>query len=51
MCNKVEKLKDSYSSAVKGDFDYMVVSPETEPVAKKINKIRYFSKPMPVLKA
>jgi pantetheine-phosphate adenylyltransferase len=37
---EVEELKDSFGSAVMDDFDYIVVSPETEPVAKKINRIR-----------
>jgi pantetheine-phosphate adenylyltransferase len=37
---EVEELKNSYGSALKDDFDYIVVSLETEPVAKKINKIR-----------
>ena len=37
---EVEELKDSYGSALKDDFDYIVVSPETEPTARKINKIR-----------
>ena len=37
---KVEKLNDLCGSAIYDDFDYIVVSPETEPVAVRINKLR-----------
>lgn len=37
---KVEKLNDLCGSAIYDDFDYIVVSPETEPVAERINKLR-----------
>jgi pantetheine-phosphate adenylyltransferase len=37
---RVEKLNDLCGSAVYDDFDYIVVSPETEPVAVRINKLR-----------
>ena len=37
---KVEKLNDLCGSAIYDDFDYIVVSPETEPVADRINMLR-----------
>lgn len=37
---KVEKLNDLCGSAIYDDFDYIVVSPETEHVAERINKLR-----------
>jgi pantetheine-phosphate adenylyltransferase len=37
---RVEKLNDLCGSAIYDDFDYIVVSPETEPVAERINKLR-----------
>lgn len=37
---KIVKLDDMYGSAIDEPFDYLVVSPETEPVAERINKIR-----------
>jgi pantetheine-phosphate adenylyltransferase len=33
-------LKDPYGPTIHEDFDYIVVSPETNPVALKINSIR-----------
>ena len=36
----IEKLEDPYGSALTGDYDYIVVSPETFPVAVKINELR-----------
>jgi pantetheine-phosphate adenylyltransferase len=36
----IEKLDDPYGSALTGDYDYIVVSPETFPVAVKINQLR-----------
>jgi pantetheine-phosphate adenylyltransferase len=37
---EVEKICDDYGSAITDDYDYIVVSPETEPVAQIINGIR-----------
>lgn len=37
---RVEKLDDLCGSAINEDYDYIVVSPETEPVAQRINKLR-----------
>jgi pantetheine-phosphate adenylyltransferase len=37
---RVEKLNDLCGSAIFDDFDYIVVSPETEPVAERINMLR-----------
>jgi pantetheine-phosphate adenylyltransferase len=37
---RIEKLEDLCGSAIDEPFDYIVVSPETEPVAERINKIR-----------
>lgn len=36
----ISKLNDSYGPSLEGDFDYIVVSPETYPVALKINCLR-----------
>jgi pantetheine-phosphate adenylyltransferase len=36
----IVRLNDPYGPTVREDFDIMVVSPETHPVALKINKIR-----------
>ncbi len=36
----IEKLEDPYGSALTGDYDYIVVSPETFPTAVKINELR-----------
>ncbi len=36
----IVRLDDPYGPTVNDDFDYIVVSPETHPVALKINKIR-----------
>lgn len=36
----IEKLNDLCGSALYDHFDYIVVSPETEPVARRINKLR-----------
>jgi pantetheine-phosphate adenylyltransferase len=36
----IVKLDDPYGPTIKEDFDYIVVSPETHPVALKINSIR-----------
>lgn len=36
----IVKLNDPYGPTIHEDFDYLVVSPETHPVALKINKIR-----------
>jgi pantetheine-phosphate adenylyltransferase len=37
---EVIKLNDRYGPTLKEDFDYIIVSPETYPVAIKINSIR-----------
>jgi pantetheine-phosphate adenylyltransferase len=37
---EVEMLHDVYGSAIEEDYDYIVVSPETEHVACKINEVR-----------
>lgn len=36
----IVRLDDPYGPTIKEDFDYIVVSPETHPVALKINTIR-----------
>lgn len=36
----ISKLNDPYGPTLDGDFDYIVVSPETYPVALKINRLR-----------
>lgn len=37
---KIIKLHNRYGTTLTEDFDYIVVSPETYPVAQQINKIR-----------
>lgn len=37
---KIVKLNDSFGPTIREDFDIIVVSPETRPVALKINEIR-----------
>ena len=37
---EIIKLNDPYGSTFEEDFDYLIVSPETYPVALKINSIR-----------
>lgn len=37
---EITKLNDPYGPALEEDFDYIIVSPETYPVALKINSIR-----------
>jgi pantetheine-phosphate adenylyltransferase len=37
---RVEKLNDLCGSAIDDDYDFIVVSPETEPVAHRINRLR-----------
>jgi pantetheine-phosphate adenylyltransferase len=37
---RIEKLEDPYGTAAEEDYDYIVVSPETFPVAVKINELR-----------
>jgi len=37
---EVTKLNDPYGPALEEDFDYIIVSPETYPVALKMNRIR-----------
>lgn len=37
---RIEKLNDLCGSAISEDFDYIVVSPETEPIALRINQLR-----------
>jgi pantetheine-phosphate adenylyltransferase len=36
----IMKLEDPYGSALTEDYDFIVVSPETYPVAVKINELR-----------
>lgn len=36
----IVKLEDPYGSALTEDYDFIVVSPETHPVAAKINQLR-----------
>ncbi len=40
ICPVIVRLDDSYGPTIHDDFDFLVVSPETFPVALKINKIR-----------
>ncbi|MBP2030111.1 pantetheine-phosphate adenylyltransferase [Methanohalophilus levihalophilus] len=37
---RIQKLEDPYGTTLTGTYDYIVVSPETLPVAHKINEIR-----------
>ncbi len=37
---EIVRLDDPYGPTIRDDFDYIVVSPETHPVALKINGIR-----------
>ncbi|HHV25199.1 MAG: phosphopantetheine adenylyltransferase [Methanosarcina sp.] len=37
---EITKLNDPYGSTLEDDFDFIIVSPETYPVALKINSIR-----------
>lgn len=37
---EITKLNDPFGPTIEDDFDYIVVSPETYPVALKINRIR-----------
>jgi pantetheine-phosphate adenylyltransferase len=37
---EITKLNDPYGPTLEEDFDYIIVSPETYPVAPKINRIR-----------
>lgn len=37
---EVERLHDVFGSAIEEDYDYIIVSPETEPMACQINEIR-----------
>lgn len=37
---EVERLHDVFGSAIEEDYDYIIVSPETEPIACQINEIR-----------
>lgn len=39
-CYLISELNDPFGSSVAGDYDYIVVSPETRPGAEKINEIR-----------
>lgn len=40
ICPVIVRLDDPYGPTIHDDFDYLVVSPETHPVALKINEIR-----------
>jgi pantetheine-phosphate adenylyltransferase len=37
---RITKIDDQCGSSIYEDFDYIVVSPETEPMAQKINRLR-----------
>ncbi len=37
---RIIKIADQCGSSIYEDFDYIVVSPETEPMAQKINRLR-----------
>jgi len=37
---EITALQDPYGTALRDSFDYIVVSPETHPVAEKINELR-----------
>lgn len=37
---EIIRLDDPYGPAIRDDFDYLIVSPETYPVGEKINRIR-----------
>jgi pantetheine-phosphate adenylyltransferase len=37
---RIIKISDQCGSSIYEDFDYIVVSPETEPMAQKINRLR-----------
>ncbi|HII00780.1 TPA: phosphopantetheine adenylyltransferase [Methanosarcinaceae archaeon] len=37
---EIQKLSDPYGPTIKEDFDFIIVSPETYPVALKINHLR-----------
>ncbi|WP_440952847.1 phosphopantetheine adenylyltransferase [Methanococcoides sp. FTZ1] len=37
---RIQKLTDPYGTTLEGDYDAIVVSPETYPVALKINELR-----------
>jgi pantetheine-phosphate adenylyltransferase len=45
---EVTKLNDPYGPSLEEDFDYIIVSPETYPVALKINLIREQNKKEPL---
>ncbi len=44
----IVKLEDPYGSALAEDYDFIVVSPETYPVAVKINELRKEKKLKPI---
>lgn len=37
---RILKLDDPYGPTIRDDFEYLVVSPETQPAGEKINRIR-----------
>lgn len=37
---EIQKLNDPYGPTIKEDFDFIIVSPETYPVALEINRLR-----------
>jgi pantetheine-phosphate adenylyltransferase len=45
---EVTKLNDPYGPSLEEDFDYIIVSPETYPVALNINRIREQNKKEPL---
>jgi pantetheine-phosphate adenylyltransferase len=44
----IKKLTDAYGPSIDGDFDAIVVSPETKPVAEEINEKRRQRKKKPL---
>lgn len=49
---KIVKIEDKFGPALKGDFDYIIVSPETEKTAVMLNekRIKRGKKPLKIVK-
>lgn len=45
---KITRIDDEYGITLDKDFDYIIVSPETYPVAEKINETRIHKKMKPI---